>query len=218
MTQRHLPRRQVLLMGGAAAVAAGPLAVGSSRAQQSVRLSPTPRQSEGPFYPPKLPADSDADLVRVSGAVREAGGEVMYLLGRVRSRDGGFLTQTRVEIWQCDVNGRYLHPRSGGFGPRDTAFQGFGRTLTDGSGAFQFRTIKPVPYPGRTPHIHVKVYPDNGRVLATQLYLRGHPLNQRDGIFKSLSLEEQDSLLMTVEPGTVDGETALQAVASLVVA
>ncbi len=207
---RGWPRRRLLTYGGAAAAAS--FFPAAARAQ----LAPTPRQSEGPFYPPDLPDDSDADLVRVAGAVREAGGEVMYLLGRIRRTDGRFLAGTAVDIWQCDVNGRYLHPRSDGFGPRDVAFQGFGRTVTDATGAFEFRTIKPVPYPGRTPHIHVKVYPEGGRTLTTQLYLRGHPLNERDSLFRSLGADARDDLLMTVAPGTVGGEAALLTVVTLV--
>ncbi len=210
-----LPRRQLLLMGGAT-VAAGVFTTKYGRAQQG-SLALTPRQSEGPFYPPELPADSDADLVRVAGAVQEAGGEVMYLRGRIGRRDGQSLAGTPIDIWQCDVNGRYLHPRSGGFGPRDEAFQGFGRAVTDDSGAFEFRTIKPVPYPGRTPHIHVKIYPMEARPFVTQLYLRGHPMNAEDRLFRSLSSEEQERVMMTALPETVRGEVALATAVTLIV-
>ena len=205
-----------MLAFGGATIGLAAFGVRDGRAQQP-RFAPTPRQAEGPFYPPTVPLDSDADLVRVKGSGREAGGDVMYLLGHLRQRDGRFLARTQIEIWQCDVNGRYLHPRSDGFGPRDEAFQGFGRTMTDSSGAFQFRTIKPVPYPGRTPHIHVKLYPTDAAPLTTQLYVRDDPGNRRDRLFNSLTPEDQDLLSMTVAPGTINGERALLTAVTLVI-
>ena len=116
----------------------------------------TPPQSEGPFYPTELPADVDSDLVRVTGAATQAVGQVTHVMGRVLDRQGGPVPGTLVEIWQCDANGRYRPPGDRG-GRRDPGFQGFGRALADPGGGYRFRTIRPVAYPGRTPHIHVKV-------------------------------------------------------------
>ena len=64
--------------------------------------------------------------------------------------------------------------------PRDARFQGYGRFLTDSSGAYYFRTIKPVPYPGRTPHIHFKVKRGDRELLTTQCYVKGHAGNEQD--------------------------------------
>ncbi|MGI9456654.1 MAG: hypothetical protein ACR2NU_08835 [Aeoliella sp.] len=58
-----------------------------------------------------------------------------------------------VEIWQVDGKGAYLHSRGESGQGREPNFQGFGRFLTGKSGEYYFRTIKPVRYPGRTPHI-----------------------------------------------------------------
>ena len=98
---------------------------------------------------------------------------------------GKAVAGARVEIWQCDWHGIYLHPRDGQQNRRDTGFQGFGATLTAADGGYRFRTIKPVPYPGRTPHIHFKIKA-GGRELTTQMYVAGDPANQRDGIYRSL--------------------------------
>lgn len=72
---------------------------------------------------------------------------------------------------------------------QDKNFQGFGRFMTSNNGEYYFRTIKPVPYPGRTPHIHFKVKKGGKELLTTQCYIKGEPLNMRDGIDQSVSKE-----------------------------
>src|SRR5207302_7748243 len=91
-----------------------------------------------------------------------------------------------VEIWQVDGKAVYLHTADSGKKQRDTNFQGFGRFLTGSSGEYYFRTIKPVPYPGRTPHIHLKVKKSSKELLTTQCYIKGHPGNEKDGIYRSV--------------------------------
>ncbi len=158
---------------------------------------PTPRATAGPFYPaPAMrPVDDDADLVRIEGALREAGGVVVFLSGRVLGRDGRPLPGARVEIWQCDANGRYLHPGDRGGPPRDAAFQGFGHAVTAADGHYRFRTIRPVPYPGRTPHIHVKVIAP-GRELTTQFYIADDPRNAADFLWRRMSPAEAQAVAM----------------------
>ena len=153
---------------------------------------------EGPFYPSLLQrtVDTDHDLVKIKGQVVAAGGEVVVIRGRVKNALGEPLAGAVVEIWQCDVNGRYLHPADRGRVMRDAGFQGFGSASADTEGAFSFRTIRPVPYPGRTPHIHVKVWHEGREQLTTQLYLAGHPLNQRDFLFRAMSVREQEQVLL----------------------
>lgn len=147
-------------------------------------LVPTPTQTEGPFYPTGFPADMDNDLVQVRGAPARAMGTVLHLEGRVLGPDGRALSGAMVEIWQCDAQGIYDHPRQPGRDRRDQAFQGYGRLTADAAGVYRFRTLKPVAYPGRTPHIHLKVATGDGRRLTSQLYVAGDPQNERDGVFR----------------------------------
>ncbi len=146
----------------------------------------TPPQTRGPFYPPTFPEDSDADLVRVRGAAAEAMGQVAHLRGHVRRLSGDPVAGALVEIWQCDARGIYRHPRAPRTEAFDGNFQGYGRAATDARGAFAFRTLRPAPYPGRTPHIHVQVTPRDGAALVTQFYVAGEPLNARDGILNAI--------------------------------
>jgi protocatechuate 3,4-dioxygenase beta subunit len=96
-----------------------------------------------------------------------------------------------VEIWQCDANGAYLHTGTTNADKRDKNFQGFGRFLTGSSGEYLFRTIKPVPYLAARRHIHYKVKRAGKELLTTQCYIKGHPGNEKDGIWRNMKDEKQ---------------------------
>ncbi len=154
-------------------------------------LTLTPKQTEGPFYPDKLPLDTDNDLLILNDSTTPALGEVSWLGGRILDARGEPIRNALVEIWQCDSTGAYLHTRSGGdVAKRDKNFQCFGRFLTGSTGEYVFRTIKPVPYPGRAPHIHMAVKRKGRKELVTQCYIKGHPGNEKDGIWKSIRDEK----------------------------
>lgn len=152
-------------------------------------LTRTPAQTEGPFYPDRLPLDTDNDLLVLNDSLTPAVGEVTHLTGRVLTVSGSPVANASVEIWQCDAHGNYIHSRGAPSDPdsRDSGFQGFGRFLTSRTGEYYFRTIKPVPYPGRAPHIHVIVRRGDKRLLTTQCYIAGHELNERDGILRRIT-------------------------------
>ena len=149
-------------------------------------LARTPAMTEGPFYPDRLPLDTDNDLVIVSNSITPAVGAITHLSGRVLDMNASPVRDVVVEIWQVDNRGVYLHSADSGRRQRDTNFQGFGRTTTNARGEYRFRTIKPVPYPGRTPHIHVKVMRGDRELLTTQLFVNGHPQNRTDGVLRGI--------------------------------
>jgi protocatechuate 3,4-dioxygenase beta subunit len=149
-------------------------------------LTLTPRQTEGPFYPDHLPLDTDNDLLVLNHGLTPATGEPTYLSGRILDARGEPIRNAQVEIWQVDSKGAYLHSRSGNAAGRDPNFQGFGRFLTGSTGEYLFRTIKPVPYPGRTRHIHMAVLPPGGERLVTQVYVAGEPGNERDMVLRGI--------------------------------
>lgn len=168
------------------------------------RLAPTPSQTEGPFYPVELPKDSDSDLL-ANGALRYARGTPASVEGTVMDRDGRAVAGAAVEIWQCDEAGRYHHPGDGG--RADPAFQGFGRVVVDRAGEWRFRTLRPAPYTGRTPHIHFKVRLGAHTLLTTQLYVEGDPGNPRDMLWRSLGPAARAQLTVPFEP-VADGVRA----------
>jgi len=121
------------------------------------------------------------------------------------------LRNMTVEIWQVDNHGAYLHSRTNNGSRRDQNFQGFGRFETSSSGEYRFRTIKPVPYPGRTPHIHVKVKRGDREALTTQCYIKGHPQNDRDGVLRGIGdPRARESVIVDFAPlpGSRAGELA----------
>jgi protocatechuate 3,4-dioxygenase beta subunit len=156
-------------------------------AQELVR---TAAQTEGPFYPNRLPLDTDNDLLIINDAITPAVGEITHLSGKILDAQGRPITNAAVEIWQCDANGAYLHTGTSNADKRDKNFQGFGRFTTSSTGEYYFRTIKPVPYPGRTPHIHFKVKKGGKDLLTTQCYIQGHPGNERDSIYRGVRDEK----------------------------
>jgi len=195
MTKPSILSRRGLLLG------ASLLPLSSARAADAV---PTPRQTEGPFYPTGFPADMDNDLVQVRGQQALAMGQVLHLEGRVIGLDGKPLAGTLVEIWQCDAQGIYDHPRQPGRDRRDAAFQGYGRLMADADGKYSFRTLKPVAYPGRTPHIHLKAATGDGRLLTSQFYIAGDPQNERDFVFRDAARDprQRERIEMRLEPAS----------------
>ena len=189
------PRRQFL----------GGLAVGLSafsvRGLFAEELTRTPKQTEGPFYPDRLPLDTDNDLIVINDTLTPAVGEITHLSGRILDARGNPIRNAVVEIWQCDSGGAYLHSKTGNADKKDRNFQGFGRFITGRAGEYGFRTIKPVPYPGRTPHIHFAVKVPGQEKFVTQCYVKGHPGNEKDGILRSLRDEKvRESVLVEFAP------------------
>src|SRR5262249_21899783 len=120
---------------------------------------------------------------------------------RIRDAKGKPVRNALVEIWQVDSKGAYIHTSSANRGERDENFQGFGRFLTGSTGEYYFRTLKPVSYPGRTPHIHFKVNKNGKELLTTQCYVKGEPGNERDGILRSIrDPKSRDTIIVDFAP------------------
>lgn len=211
----HLPSRR-LFLASSAVVATSPF--WTVRGAFAEELTRTPAQMEGPFYPNKLPLDTDNDLLVINDGITPAVGEVTHLTGKILDAKGDPLKNAVVEIWQCDGNGVYLHTRDSDKNKdkQDKNFQGFGRFVTGSTGEYYFRTIKPVPYPGRTPHIHFKVKQGRKELLTTQLYVKGHTGNDKDFIWKGTK-EGKPRDAITVDFDKVKGSKAGELSANFVI-
>ena len=181
----YLPRRQFIRHScmTAAAITTGAFFTQSGLYAQQLM---TPTMVEGPFYPDKLPLDTDNDLLILNDSITPAVGEITHLSGRVLDQNRKPVRNAVVEIWQTDVNGIYLHSRGGNRQKLDSNFQGFGRFATNLKGEYYFRTIKPASYPGRTPHVHFAVSVNGKRKLTTQMMINGHPQNATDGLLQRI--------------------------------
>ena len=183
---------------GAAALAASRLYTPGVFAED---LLLTPRQTEGPFYPDKLPLDTDNDLIIVNDSLTPAVGEITHLGGRILDMHGAPIRNALVEIWQVDANAIYLHTHGGSREKRDSNFQGFGRFMTGSSGEYYFRTIKPISYPGRCPHIHYAVKLKGRDKFTTQCYIKGEARNDRDGVYRGIrDLKQRESVTIDFAP------------------
>jgi protocatechuate 3,4-dioxygenase beta subunit len=192
--RKQMPRRTAL---GLALVAIPAIWTGARAQAPAVRRA-TPSQTEGPYYPVRLPDDSDADLLR-NGRLAYGKGQAAWISGSVTDLGGRPVSGAVVEIWQCDHVGHYHHP---GDGDRaDPAFQGFGRVVAGADGQYRFRTMRPVAYAGRTPHIHFKVRLGAKELLTTQLYVAGDPGNESDFLWRRLDAASRSDLTAAFSPG-----------------
>ena len=200
--RRHTLSRLVV---GTLAVVAFP-GMRSAGAQTGSSMEPTPRDAEGPFYPTRIPTEADADLTRVAGRNAPAKGTPLELSGRVFSTDGKPISGAKVELWQCDALGRYHHV-DGDPGTRDENFQGYGVVTTDADGRYAFRTIRPVPYGGRPPHLHFKLAHARAQPLTTQLYPRGESAERGMG-FGLSGRDTRSRLEFAMQAGRAPGSLA----------
>jgi protocatechuate 3,4-dioxygenase beta subunit len=171
---------------------------------ETLRLKPTASTTEGPFYPDKMPLDTDNDLLIINDSITPAVGEITYLTGRVLTITGQAVRNAFVEIWQVDRTASYVHTKGRQPTGNDANFQGYGRFLTDSKGQYYFRTIKPISYTliglFRTAHIHFAISRNGKRVFTTQLLVKGHEDNARDGLVKRVDANALDTLLVAFKP------------------
>lgn len=197
MPSLNISRRSLLAAGGTALFASEMFGRPGLFADELLRA--TPRLTEGPFYPDRLPLDQDNDLILISDSITPAVGTISHLTGRVLTTAGSPVRGATIEIWQCDANQVYLHTRDSQpkKAQQDAHFQGYGKFETASDGGYRFRTIKPVPYPGRpAPHIHIKISQNGREMLTTQLLIHGHEGNQRDGVFRKLEDARHRELIL----------------------
>ena len=171
---------------------------------EALTLKPTASTTEGPFYPDKMPLDTDNDLLIINDSITPAVGEITHLTGRVLTMTAQPVRNAFVEIWQVDSTASYVHTKGRQPTGNDANFQGYGRFLTDSKGQYYFRTIKPISYTligiFRTAHIHFAISRNGKRVFTTQLLVKGLAENARDGVVRTIDAKALDTLLVAFKP------------------
>lgn len=207
-------RRRFLQIAGSS----GFLGLLSANRGFSHDLIKTPAQTKGPFYPiPEIESQKyfDVDLTRLDDKSPVADGEIIAIEGAIVTLGEQPLPNTLIEVWQACHSGRYNHPHDGNKSPIDPNFQYWGRMTTGEDGKFRFKTILPGKYPGRPPHIHVRVVSPDRPELITQLYFQQNDeSNLKDGIYRNLTEQQRRAVttgleLAAVDPKTPDGEKIL---------
>jgi len=207
-----LRRRTLEMLAAGVALPLAAFANASASALDG-RLSPTPQDAEGPFYPRSIPSDADFDLMRIAGRSRPAQGAPLHLAGRVVDVDGTPLSGAVLELWQCDVHGLYHHV--GGPAGEDPDFQGYGRAVAEADGRYRFVAMRPVPYASRPPHLHFRITHPGHRRLTTQLYLEGEAAERG---FAGMFSRERERLLIAPKPAAGREAGALAAEYTFVLA
>jgi len=132
----------------------------------SAEVNPTPSTTEGPYYTADTPERTSLIEPGVTGTK-------LVLTGYVLSTDCTPIPGAWLDFWQADGNGQY----------DNTGYRLRGHQFTDEAGRYYLETVVPGLYPGRPPHIHVKIQAPNQPVLTTQLYFPGEVSNQGDSFF-----------------------------------
>jgi protocatechuate 3,4-dioxygenase beta subunit len=168
---KGLTRRQAL--AGLAAIGGGTVIAHSgfgAAEERPAGLLPgkacllTPKTIQGPFY-------FDPNLIRPDITEGKPGAPLKVVLQVVEAKDCAKIAGLRVDLWQADGLGAYS-----GYKDQETGASTEGQTFlrgtqfTDADGKASFATIYPGWYPGRTPHLHFKVFLDAESVLIGQLY------------------------------------------------
>lgn len=185
------------LLVQSALASAGLFVAGRAFAQQPL-LGSTAESPMGPFYPLRPLAEDDADLTRLTGHARRASGTVIELTGRVLDLRGNPIAGAKMELWQANAAGRYMHELDPATAPLDHDFQGFARLRTGPDGAYRIVTIKPGGYDSpighRPPHIHFDLQGKTHRSIAQMYFPEEADGNARDTLYRALGEEARTSL------------------------
>ena len=209
--EKKMDRREAMKIGLAALAGSG------AAAAHAANSNLTPKATPGPFVPNKPQDDTDLDMTQIKGHKERAKGDVLFISGQVLDQHGKPVVGAIVDVWQADVNGRYHHERDDNPAKLDENFQGWGQLKTDKEGKYNYKTIMPGKYPGRTPHIHYKVAKRGYVELITQLYFDVYKKeNHKDFLYKRLK-GEQGKVTIALKNGPEEEPKSRQGVFNIVI-
>jgi protocatechuate 3,4-dioxygenase beta subunit len=171
-----------------------------------IEIPATLSEVTGPSFESVALGPHTGDLT--AGFHGEPIGERIVVAGRVLDQDDKPVSNTLIEVWQCNAAGRYRHAGDQHAAPLDPNFTGVGRVRTDDAGIYQLRTIKPGAYPWRNhhnawrpAHIHFSLFGSAWSTrLITQMYFPGDPLLALDPIYNSIpDLAARERLIASLD-------------------
>jgi len=120
----------------------------------------TQSQTEGPYYTPDTP---ERNFLYEEGMQ----GTRLILVGYVLDQNCQPLPGVWLDFWQADANGEY----------DNAGYRLRGHQFTDAQGRYYLETVLPGLYASRPiEHVHVKVRPEGGEELTSQLYFPERPM------------------------------------------
>ena len=135
----------------------------------------TQPQTEGPYYMPDTP---QRNVLYEEGMP----GTRLILVGYVLDQNCLPLPNAWLDFWQADATGEY----------DNAGYRLRGHQFTDEQGRYYLDTVLPGLYLSRPiEHIHVKVRPEGGEEVTSQLYF---PQQAVEGL--TVTLEERDGYLV----------------------
>jgi protocatechuate 3,4-dioxygenase beta subunit len=135
----------------------------------------TQPQAEGPYYTPDTPERNSLIEEGMTGTR-------LLLVGYVLDQNCQPLPNTWLDFWQAGADGEY----------DNEGYRLRGHQYTDSLGRFFLETVLPGLYSSRPiEHIHVKVRPEGGAEVTSQLYFPDRPV---DGL--TVALEERGDHLV----------------------
>ena len=120
----------------------------------------TQSQTEGPYYKPDTPERNSLFEEGMQGTR-------LILVGYVLDQNCQPLPNAWLDFWQADASGEY----------DNTGYRLRGHQFTDAQGRYYLETILPGLYSSRPIEpIHVKVRPEGGGEVTSQLYFPDQPI------------------------------------------
>ncbi len=160
----------------------------------------TPTMTKGPYFPDHDQLDKDANLLQVNGRSGKAQGEVIFVSGTIRDIYGNPIGGAVIDMWQANKWGRYDHEDDPNPAPLDPNFQGWAKLMTASDGKYNIMTVKPGAYPQgsswRAPHLHFRVRKRGYEEIGTQMFFKGEPLNDDDGLLLAVRPKYRRDLLV----------------------
>ena len=208
--------RIAVLIGSVASVmmmASGALAQNVAVAKDPVLVDCkiTPAVSDAENYPSQKTIIHSNKLVKPAGKSLPANGQYLVVTGRLTDENCVPISGAIIDLWQANVDGKYVYATKAELLNPYATFAGTGRATTDNLGRFTFHTLFPGAYGNRAPHLHFRVMHEDFSPLTTEMFFFGDRRNTADKVVSGMSYSQRQQLMGDVSDITgSDGQEGLK--------